>query len=97
VVFYSVDTVAAGRFGVGADGVVGGAASRRGGGELAALNTRDFDIQASTDASTWTTVATVVGNVAKVTTHEFAPTSARYLKLNVTTPTSNGECGCADL
>lgn len=61
------------------------------GGEQAAWNTRDFDIQVSTDNTNWTPVAVVVGNVSKVTTHEFAPTSARYIKLNITTPTSNGD------
>lgn len=60
-------------------------------GEPTAYNTRDFDLQVSTNGSTWTTVAAVTGNTANQTTHEFAPTQARYVKLHVTTPSSNGD------
>ncbi|MFC4587026.1 lectin [Sphaerisporangium corydalis] len=56
------------------------------GGESASFNTRDFNLQVSTDASAWTTVATVTGNTAGVTDHAFTATSARYVRLNVTTP-----------
>ncbi|MEV4514219.1 ThuA domain-containing protein [Dactylosporangium sp. NPDC049525] len=59
------------------------------GGENAAWNTRDFDIQVSTNGTTWTTVASPRGNTANVTTHTFAATNARYLRLNVLAPTSN--------
>ena len=58
------------------------------GGEGATLNTRDFNLQVSTNATTWQTVATVTGNTANVTTHDFAAVSARYLRLNITAPTS---------
>ena len=58
------------------------------GGESATLNTRDFNLQWSTNATTWTTVATVTGNTANVTTHDFTAVSARYIRLNVTAPTS---------
>ena len=60
------------------------------GGETANWNTRDFTIQVSTDASTWSTVATVTGNTDAVTRHQFAATNARYIKLNITTPSQNG-------
>jgi hypothetical protein len=59
------------------------------GGENAAWNTRDFAIQLSNNGSTWSTAATVVGNVANVTTN-VVNASARYVRLLVTTPTSNG-------
>ena len=58
------------------------------GGESATFNTRDFTLQLSTDALNWTTVATVTGNTASVTTHAFTAQSARYARLNVTAPTS---------
>jgi hypothetical protein len=59
------------------------------GGEAARWNTRDFDIQTSVDGATWTTVASVRGNTADVTTHPITPTSARFLRLNVITPTQD--------
>jgi hypothetical protein len=34
-------------------------------------------------------VVTVTGNTANVTTHNIATTSARYVRLNVVTPTSS--------
>ncbi|MEV4134880.1 ThuA domain-containing protein [Dactylosporangium sp. NPDC049742] len=59
------------------------------GGENTAFNTRDFDLQTSTDGTTWTTVAQVRGNTANVTTTTFTPTSARHLRVNVIAPTNN--------
>lgn len=61
------------------------------GGEAASRNTRDFNVQVSTNGSTWTTVATVTGNTAGATTHAFASTTARYVKVNVTTPTQDAD------
>ncbi|WP_460848196.1 galactose-binding domain-containing protein [Phytohabitans suffuscus] len=58
------------------------------GGENAAWNTRDFTIQVSTNGTAWTTVATVAGNTANTTTHNITATQARYLRLNITAPTS---------
>jgi hypothetical protein len=60
------------------------------GGEQASWNTRDFTIAASTNGTSWTTVATVSGNTASTTTHDIPATQARYLRLNVTTPSSDG-------
>ncbi|MGI5240937.1 discoidin domain-containing protein [Dactylosporangium sp. CA-139066] len=59
------------------------------GGEKASWNTKDFDIQVSTDGNTWTTVASPRGNTAAVTTHTFTPRQARYIRLNIITPTSD--------
>jgi hypothetical protein len=58
------------------------------GGESASWNTRDFTLQVSTNGTTWTTVATVTGNTANVTNHPITPVSARYVRLNITAPTS---------
>jgi predicted alpha-1,2-mannosidase len=57
------------------------------GGESTTWNTRDFNIQVSTDGTTWTTPVTVTGNTADVTNHPITTTTARYVRLNVTTPT----------
>jgi hypothetical protein len=59
------------------------------GGENAAWNTRDFDIQVSTNGTTWTTVSAPRGNTANVSTHTIGATQARYVRLNVLVPTSN--------
>jgi mannosyl-glycoprotein endo-beta-N-acetylglucosaminidase len=57
------------------------------GGESASYNTRAFTIQVrSTTTEAWRTVATVTANTAGQTTHS-ATGSARYVRLNVTTPT----------
>jgi glucose/arabinose dehydrogenase len=60
------------------------------GGGLTALNTRDFTIQVSTDATTWSTPVSVAGNTANVTTHSVS-VKGRYVRLRVTTPSSNGD------
>ena len=61
------------------------------GGEQTGWNTRDFNLQVSTDGTNFTTVATVTGNTANVTTHNITPVSARFVRLNIVTPTSNGD------
>ncbi|WP_157246857.1 GH92 family glycosyl hydrolase [Nonomuraea typhae] len=61
------------------------------GGESATWNTAAFTLQVSQDAATWTTVVTVSGNTAGTTTHTITPTAARYVRLNVTTPTSTSD------
>ncbi len=57
-------------------------------------NTRDFNIQASTDGANWNTVVDIDDNSASVTTHTIAATTARYVQLNVVdgtqSATSNG-------
>ncbi|GAA2602284.1 GH92 family glycosyl hydrolase [Dactylosporangium fulvum] len=60
------------------------------GGESTGWNTRDFDLQVSDNGSTWTTVAQPRGNTADVTTHA-VNVNARYVRINVITPTSNGD------
>jgi hypothetical protein len=54
------------------------------GGESTTFNTRDYDLQVSTDATNWTTVVSARGNTANVSTHSLpAPATARYVRLNV--------------
>lgn len=61
------------------------------GGESSGFNTGAFTIQTSTDATTWTTAATVSGARSSRTYHPVAARSARYVRLNVTTPANNGD------
>ncbi|WP_433088150.1 GH92 family glycosyl hydrolase [Dactylosporangium sp. CA-052675] len=56
------------------------------GGESASWDTRDFDLQVSSDGSTWTTVASPRGNTADVTTSAVNVTG-RYVRLNIITAT----------
>ncbi len=59
------------------------------GGESATLNTRAFTISASNDGTTWTTPVTVTANTAATTVHPVTGLTARYVRLNVTTPTQS--------
>ncbi|WP_224363910.1 PKD domain-containing protein [Hyalangium versicolor] len=61
------------------------------GGESATWNTKAFTIQTSSNGTTWSTPVTVTNNTANSSTHTISATSARYIKLNVTTPTQNGD------
>lgn len=60
------------------------------GGESTAWNTKAYNIQVSANGSSWTTVATVGNNTGNTSVHDIAPTNARYVKLNVTTPAQDG-------
>jgi hypothetical protein len=57
------------------------------GGEQQAWNTRGFTIQVSMDGTAWVTLVDVTTNTDGVTTHPVNPTTARYARLIVTTPT----------
>ena len=59
------------------------------GGEYPSWNTRDFDLQTSDDGSTWTTRASVRANTADSTTTTIN-VDARYVRLTVLTPASDG-------
>jgi hypothetical protein len=59
------------------------------GGENAGWDTRDYDIQVSTDNATWRTVVQARGNTADVTVHN-AAASGRYVRLNVITAEQSG-------
>jgi hypothetical protein len=63
------------------------------GGENTGWNTGAFQLQTSTDGSTWSTAATVTGSRASRTYNAVSPRQARYARLVVTTPantTGNG-------
>ncbi|HEX5993914.1 MAG TPA: discoidin domain-containing protein, partial [Jiangellales bacterium] len=76
------------RIDLGADVPIGRFVLRHAGagGESTDFNTRDFTIEVSADGVTWTTVVTVVGNTADVTTHDVTA-AGRYVRLNITAPT----------
>jgi beta-glucanase (GH16 family) len=57
------------------------------GGESTSFNTRAFNIQTSANGTSFTTVASAIANTASVTTHNVSATNARFLRLNVSTPT----------
>jgi hypothetical protein len=61
------------------------------GGESFNLNTAAFNIQVSTDGVNFSTVVNVTGNVASITTHDINPTTARFVQLNITTPTQTAD------
>ncbi|NOK07855.1 PKD domain-containing protein [Corallococcus exercitus] len=61
------------------------------GGESSTWNTRAFTIQTSSNGTSWSTPVTVTNNTASTSTHAISATSARYLKLNVTTASQNGD------
>ncbi|TKK85788.1 discoidin domain-containing protein [Herbidospora galbida] len=61
------------------------------GGEQAIWNTRDFDVQVSTNGTSWTNVAQPRGNTANITTHTFTQRDVRYIRVNVLAPTSNSD------
>jgi putative alpha-1,2-mannosidase len=54
------------------------------GGELSAWDTQDFTLEVSTDAAMWTVAAAVIGNTADVSTHDFSPLNAQYLRIRIT-------------
>src|SRR5262245_33290163 len=60
------------------------------GGESATLNTRDFNIQTSLNGTNFVTAVNVSGNTQNITNHSITSRQARFIRLNVTTPTQNG-------
>jgi len=60
------------------------------GGESTAWNTNAFNIQISTNNSTWTTVVNVSGNTASTTTHNITAATGRYVRLNITNAGGDG-------
>ncbi len=60
------------------------------GGETTDFNTRDFNVQVSTDSANWSTIVNVTGNTASETTHNISAVTARYVRLNVVTGAQSG-------
>jgi hypothetical protein len=63
----------------------------------AALNTRDFALQASSDGKGWKTIYLQKGNKDSVTDVELQAVSGRYLKLLIDNPGSDQIVRIADL
>jgi predicted alpha-1,2-mannosidase len=61
------------------------------GGENSGWNTGAFTIQTSVDGTTWATAATVTGARSSRTYHPVTARAARFVRLNITTPTNNGD------
>jgi uncharacterized repeat protein (TIGR02543 family) len=57
------------------------------GGETASYNTKAYDILVSTDGANWSSVVKVTNNTSGITIDKTNAVPARYIKLNVTTPT----------
>jgi F5/8 type C domain len=55
------------------------------------INTSAYNLQVSTDGTNFTTVINVSGNIQSITTHNIAPVTARFVKLNITTPTRTSD------
>ncbi|MCR8630231.1 discoidin domain-containing protein [Paenibacillus radicis (ex Xue et al. 2023)] len=60
------------------------------GNEMASYITKAYTIQTSTDGSIWTTVVNVTNNTTNIITNDITPVMARYVRLNVTSPTQSG-------
>jgi MYXO-CTERM domain-containing protein len=55
------------------------------------LDTSAFNLQVSVNGTDFTTVATVTGNTANTTTHTFAATNARFVRLQIVTATGTND------
>ncbi|MEV6235418.1 GH92 family glycosyl hydrolase [Lentzea sp. NPDC051838] len=60
------------------------------GGENTGWNTGAYNVQTSLDGTNWTTVVNVSSVRASRSHHPITQRQARYVRLNVTTPTNNG-------
>jgi mannosyl-glycoprotein endo-beta-N-acetylglucosaminidase len=61
------------------------------GGEPVSMNTRAFAISISHDGRQWARVVSVRDNTADVSRHPIAAARARYVRLDVTVPTQDGD------
>jgi outer membrane protein OmpA-like peptidoglycan-associated protein len=61
------------------------------GGEPPVLNTRDFNIETSTDGHTFVNVVNVTHNTRNVTIHPVPAIMARFVRLNVRIPAQHGD------
>jgi hypothetical protein len=67
-------------------------ANAEAGGEAAGYNSRDYDIQVSTDGTTWVPVDQTRGNVTAVSGHALVPSiGARYVRVVLLNPTQGTE------
>ena len=61
------------------------------GGEQSVLNTRDFNVQLSSNGQDFTTAVKVVANTRSVTMHTIPATVARFVRLNITKSAQYGD------
>jgi len=61
------------------------------GGEPTSYNTKAYNIQVSTDGTNWKTIVNVTNNTSGVTVDNIPDAQARYIRLNVTTPTQTSD------
>ncbi|WP_144376911.1 discoidin domain-containing protein, partial [Paenibacillus sp. FSL A5-0031] len=61
------------------------------GGEPTSYNTKAYNIQVSTDGTNWKTIVNVTNNTSGVTVDNILDAQARYIRLNVTTPTQTSD------
>jgi hypothetical protein len=63
------------------------------GAESTERNTRDYELDVSDDASSWTRVIAVTGNRASRTQHALSGIRARHVRLRIATPNSGADEG----
>ena len=67
------------------------------GGETLSLNTKNYKLQGSLDGTTWTDLDSVEGNVSNSTDRYITKSTARYVRLYITTPQNYAETGTANI
>lgn len=67
------------------------------GGETLSLNTKNYKLQGSKDGTTWTDLDSVTGNVSNSTDRYITKSTARYVRLYITTPQNYAETGAANI
>ncbi|KON83531.1 hypothetical protein AF332_27680 [Sporosarcina globispora] len=67
------------------------------GGDTLSLNTKNYKLQGSLDGITWTDLDSVTGNVSNSTDRYITKSTARYVRLYITTPQNYAETGTANI
>ncbi|WP_129688912.1 carbohydrate-binding protein [Gottfriedia acidiceleris] len=67
------------------------------GGDTLSLNTKNYKLQGSMDGTTWTDLDSVTGNVSNSTDRYITKSTARYVRLYITTPQNYAETGTANI
>lgn len=67
------------------------------GGDVLSLNTKNYKLQGSLDGTTWTDLDSVTGNVSNGTDRYIKTSTARYVRLYITTPQNYAETGTANI
>lgn len=67
------------------------------GGDTLSLNTKNYKLQGSLDGTTWTDLDSVTGNVSNSTDRYITKSTARYVRLYITTPQNYAETGTANI